>query len=290
MGGRIGEDVRQPGSGKNKDVTDAVEKILAAQLRGDILTVRNQIKVIDSAHSKNKSYLSGSQVHRLIKKVCSHLSLPVKDAQSSPSDRLGDVCVTLNDSSKIWIELKSQTKKLRFGDITQADYVREGTDFARKYAVENPNFDRLIVGDLRVELKLTAGASSLRNWKLSDLWVADLALLVDSQKRKRAGVISAPDLSEFLKRKYLLHICAEGARLVRLDELEPIRSVLAGSQLLVNLKTTNASVAALQVSVDGEPINGRTVFTYHFGYPNAPGRHKLHDLALASSSGLVVFD
>lgn len=290
MGRRIGEYVRKPGSGKNKDVTDAVEKMLAAQLMGDASTVRNQTRVIDLAHRQNNSYLSGSQVHGLIKKVCSHLSLPVQDAQSSPSDHLGDVCVTLKDNSKIWIELKSQTKKLRFRDITQADYVREGTDFGRKYAQENEKFNKLIVGNLRVELKIDSGPTALDNWKLSDLWVADLALLVDSERRKRAGVNYSSDLSKFLERKYLLHICAEGARLVRLDQLEPVRSILAGSQLLVNLKTTNASVAAVQVSVDDALISGRTVFTYHFGYRNAPGRHKLHDFALAVSSGLVAFD
>ena len=282
--------MRQPGSGQNKDVTNAVEKILAAQFRGDASTVRDQIKIIDSAHKLNKSYLTGSQVHKLIKKVCSHLSLAVKDAQPSPSDHLGDVCVTLDDDSKLWIELKSQTKKLRFRDITQADYVREGTDFARKYALLDPKFNRLIVGDLRVELKIDSRDTSLKNWQLSDLWVADLALLEDGRKRKRAGVVDPSDLGEFLKRKYLLHICAEGARMVRLDNLEPIRSVLAGSPLLVTLKTSNLSVAALQVSVDDEIINGRTAFTYHFGYKNAPGRHKLHDLSIASSSKLIVFD
>ena len=60
--------MRQPGSGQNKDVTYAVEKILAAQFRGDASTVRDQIKIIDSAHKLNKSYLTGSQVHKLIKK------------------------------------------------------------------------------------------------------------------------------------------------------------------------------------------------------------------------------
>ena len=38
-------------------------------------------------------FIGGHLVHKLIKKVCSHLSLAVKDAQPSPSDHLGDVCV-----------------------------------------------------------------------------------------------------------------------------------------------------------------------------------------------------
>ena len=282
--------MRQEGSGKSKGATDAVEKMLAARLRGDANAIQEQIKIIDDAYKADLSYMRGKRVFSLIDKTCKYLSLDVLDAEASPSDGLGDVCIKLKDGSKLWVEVKGQTKKAKFRDITQADYVREGTDFAKKFAKLNPAFDKLILGNLRTELALDDGASSIKNWELADLWVADLALLVNEKKRKRAGVNSPADLPKFLKKKYLFHLCMEGARIVRLDQLNPVKQVLSGDKIHTVIKTTNKSVAAIQIAVGEEPTSGRTAFTYHFGYNNAPGRHKLHHFALASSEATKVFN
>ena len=282
--------MRQEGSGLSKIATDAVEEMLAARLRGDANAIQEQIKIIDRAYKADLSYMPGKRVFSLIDQTCNYLSLGVLDAQASPRDRLGDVCIKLKDGSKLWVEVKGQTKKDRFRDITQADYVREGTDFARKFARLNPAFDRLILGNLRIELALDSDTSSIKDWELADLWVADLALLVDEEKRRRAGVESAADLPKFLRKKYLFHICMEGARIIRLDQLNPVKKILSGERICTVLKTENKSVAAIQIAVGEEPTNGRTAFTYHFGYNNAPGRHKLHDFALASSEETKVFN
>jgi hypothetical protein len=166
-----------------------VEEMLAARLRGDANAIQEQIKIIDRAYKAGLSYMRGKRVFSLIDKTCNYLSLEVLDAQANPSDGLGDVCITLKNGSKLWVEVKGQTKKERFRDITQADYVREGTDFAKKFARLNPAFDTLILENLRTEVALDDGAASIKNWELADLWVADLALLV-SEKSANGQVLT----------------------------------------------------------------------------------------------------
>ena len=284
-----GRQMRQPGSGLSKSATDAVEEMLAARLRGDSVSMKKQVKILDKAYKSDQSWMTGERVFDLVDQTCESLALNVKDAQANPSDHLGDVSITLGDGSKLWIEVKGQTKKERFRDITQADYVREGTDFLRKYARLNPNFNKLIAGNLRIELSLDEGAASLKSWNLESLWVADMALLVDEEKRRRAGVHSSADLPKFLKKKYLFHLCMEGARLVRLDKLNSVKALLSGEKFYSVLNTSNKSVASIQIAVGQAPATGRTAFTYHVGYSNAPGRHKLHDFALTSSADVKVF-
>ena len=281
--------MRQPGSGLSKLATDAVEKMLAARLRSDAPTIKQQIKILDKAYESDQSWMTGKRVFDLVDQTCEFLSLDVSDAQVNPRDHLGDISIDISDGSKLWIEVKGQTKKERFRDITQADYVREGTDFLRKYARLNPNFNNLIVGNLRLELSLDDGVASLKSWDLESLWVADLALLVDEEKRRRAGVHLSADLPKFLKKKYLFHLCMEGARLVRLDKLNSVKKVMSGEKFYTVLKTSNRSVASVQIAVGEPPATGRTAFTYHVGYDNAPGRHKLHDFALTSSADVKIF-
>jgi hypothetical protein len=282
--------MRQPGSGLSKLATDAVEKMLAARLRSDAPTIKEQMKILDRAYKSDQSWMTGKRVFDLVDQTCEFLSLDVSDAQVNPSDHLGDVFIKMSDGSKLWIEVKGQTKKERFRDITQADYVREGTDFLRKYARLNPKFNQLIVGNLRLELLLDKNADSLKSWDLEGLWVADLALLVDEERRSRAGVHSSADLPKFLKKKYLFHLCMEGARIVRLDQLKSVKAVLSGEKFHTVLNTSNQSVASVQVAVGEPPRLGRTAFTYHVGYNNAPGRHKLHDVTITSSEDVKVFN
>ena len=281
--------MRQPGSGLSKGATDAVEEMLAARLRSDAPTIKKQIKILDKAYESDQSWMTGKRVFDLVDQTCEFLSLAVSDARANPRDHLGDIPIDISDGSKLWIEVKGQTKKARFRDITQADYVREGTDFLRKYARLNPNFNNLIVGNLRLELSLDDGVASLKSWDLESLWVADLALLVDEEKRRRAGVHLSADLPKFLKKKYLFHLCMEGARLVRLDKLNSVKKVMSGEKFYTVLKTSNKSVASVQIAVGEPPATGRTAFTYHVGYDNAPGRHKLHDFALTSSADVKIF-
>jgi hypothetical protein len=63
----------------------------------------------------------------------------------------------------------------------------------------------------------------------------------------------------------------------------------AGERICKVNKTSNMSVAAIQISVGEGLTNGRTAFTYHFGYANAPSRHKLHHFAIVSSEQTTVF-
>jgi hypothetical protein len=281
--------MRNAGSGLSRVATDAVERMLAAELRGDKSEVKRQSDLIDGAYLRRFSRMQGVEVRKLVEKVAEELNLSVLDAYSSPGDYLGDVKVELRDGTYVWIEVKSQTKKEKFRDLTQADYVREGTDFIRQYARLDSSFDRMLFGDLRLELGLDHVPKFYTSWSLSDLWIADLALLVDESKKRRAKVKTPSELNSFLERKFLLHICMEGARLVRLDRLDPIVRLRNGEIIHHNLKTSNANVASIQVAVGEPPSQGRTAFTYHLGYLNAPGRHKLHDFSFSSSVGAKVF-
>jgi hypothetical protein len=65
---------------------------------------------------------------------------------------------------------------------------------------------------------------------------------------------------------------------------------MSGEKCFAVLKTSNKSVASVQIGVGEPPAIGRTVFTYHIGYSNAPGRHKLHDFAISSSTAVKVFN
>lgn len=203
---------------------------------------------------------------------------------------MADIKVDAHEIGPRWIELKSQTKKKSFGDITQADFIRDGTDFLRAYAANELEFSDLIVDELRLALELDAPMSIGAGWQLPVLWMADLGLLVNDEKKKRAGATSQAGLSRFLEKKYLLHICLEGARLVRLDNLRPIAQLLDGGTLHTKLKLTNkGNIASIQVAANRTPAHNTTDFTYHVGYLNALGRHKLHNAAFDGSEGLQIF-
>lgn len=278
------------GSGKSKGATNAVEELLAAKFRGDTASIAEQLKVLAGEFKNGTSRMSPSDLDSLTTKILGHLSWTVVDAEAGPRDRLGDVRVDLTDGSKCWIEVKAQTMKPKFADITQADFVREGTDFLRSYAQHDNAFGSIIPASLREELNLDAAMLHGTSWGLADLWLADLALLVDDKKKQRAGATTISGLKLFLQKKYFLQFCMEGARIVRLDQLAPISDIINGKAMHTKLKLSNSgNVASVQVRAGAAPSWGATDFTYHVGYKNAPGRHKLHDHAISRSNSLVVF-
>jgi hypothetical protein len=279
------------GSGRSREATDAVEVMLAATVRGDQATISKCVQKIDVAKRHGASRMSGVRVSRLLKIACATLKFDVKDAVPNPIEHLGDIRVTLGNGSQVWIEVKGQTKKKKFADITQADYVRDGTDFLRKYVTATPRLNRMIKGKLRQELAIDAKLTFTADWSLADLWMADLALLETEEKKRRAGVRSPDDLAKFMSKKYLVQISMEGARLLKISELRPVIAHWAGEETQIELDTeSQAKIARIRLAVGATPKRNTTDFTYHVGYKkiHAPGRHKLHNCAIARSPRLTI--
>lgn len=280
------------GSGRSREATDAVELLLAAVIRGDEAEAAKCVKKLDVAKRHGASKMSGLRVRQLMSRACSELNFEVETATANPKEHLGDIRVVLGDGSKVWLEVKGQTKKQRFTDLTQADYVRDGTDFLRSYAKATPKFDKLLTGKLRQELAMDQKLTFTSDWSLGELWMADLALLETEQKKRRAAVLSPDDLKDFMSNKYLIHLSMEGIRYLRISELRPVIAMQSGEKLQIELDVASeAKAAAIRLSVGVVPRSGTTDFTYHVGYKNskAAGRHKLHTLAVSASPFLTVF-
>lgn len=280
------------GSGRSRSATDAVELLLAAILRNDKPEIDKCIKKLDVARKHGASKMAGAKIFRLLRLAATQLAFEVSDAVANPGEHLGDLKVSLGDGSSVWIEVKGQTKKQRFADITQADYVRDGTDFLRAMFQNNADFSRLFDAGLRDELGIDAPLTFTRDWSLADLWMADLALLENETKKMRAGVRTPRDLTRFMEAKYLVHLTMEGVRYLKIANLRPVAALKQGQSLHVELDTRSKSkVAAIRLAVGCKPGNRSTDFTYHIGYKNslAPGRHKLHSFALSEASNIAVF-
>lgn len=283
MGGR--------GSGRSRKATDAVELLFAAVARGDSDSVAKCVAKIDVAKRHGASMMTGARVSRLMQQACSKLMFDASEAVANPPEHLGDICVSLRSGKRVWIEVKGQTKKKEFAAITQADYVRDGTDFLRRYANVNPTFDRLISGQLRRDLALDDALTFTADWDLADLWMADLALLESESKKMRANVRTPADLTRFMNEKYLVHLSMEGVRYLKISELRPVIALHSGDEIKIELDTASSSkVAAIRVAAGITPRHSTTDFTYHIGYKTsqAAGRHKLHNIALSMSPHLVV--
>lgn len=280
------------GSGMSRDATEAVEGLLAAVLRDDDSAILEFLKELDIAHRFGRSKMSGKKVLKLLQKAANSLAFDVADAEAQPNDHLGDVKVTLRTGEFRWIEVKAQTKKTDFAEIVQADYVRDGTDFLRRYDSTSNEFSLRMDPDLRLALELDKPIHSLKSWSLEDLWIADLALLDTEKKKTAANLKTGSDLPSFLERKYLVHLCTSGLRYVRLDNLGPIKAIGEGKKIETVIKTNRASTAAIQISAGRRPGHASTDFTYHVGFKNsnAAGRHKLHNIAWQHSSDVKVFN
>lgn len=280
------------GSGKSRDATEAVERLLAAILRDDRSSVSHEVGELDIAHRTGASKMSGRKILVLLQRASESLAFDAVDAEAQPKDHLGDVKVTLRSGEARWIEVKAQTKKEKFGQIVEADYVRDGTDFLRRFDSVSEEFNTRMNPELRLALELDRPMASLHSWTLEELWTADLALLDTETKKKQAKVSEASDLHTFLERKYILHLCMNGVRYVRLDNLGPIKEMAGGATIRWNIKSNSGSTAAVQVSAGREPSHSTTDFTYHVGFKNsnAAGRHKMHDVAWRTSVNVKQFE
>lgn len=272
---------RRPGSGLGNTTAAAVEELLAAVLRGDKYEAELQAALLRLECGVDRCGMDPDDIVNLLARAVSALDLSVSDALAHPLDGLGDVRASLRDGRQVWFEVKAQTKKDVFAEITQADWVRDETDLLRWLALHDPEFAKRLPPTVRHALVVANPATAFGGWTRDALWIADVALLVNRRARERAGVNQFSDLSRFLAQKYLVHLTRQGVRIIRFDRIIPVAAVLAGEKVAVFIKDTNVTAVSMAFASPGPPVSGGVHFTYHVGYPKGTlGRHKLHAAAL----------
>ena len=273
---------RRPGSGLANITAAAIEELLAAALRGDAAEIEVQRERLRYECSIDRCGMDPDDIAWLVTRAVDELDVNIADAVAQPLDGLGDVRASLMDGSFVWFEVKAQTKKDRFADLTQADWVRDETDLLRWLFYNHGDFAERLppwVADL---LTVADPGMYFRGWDWDWLWVADMALVPSRAARHRAGIDSRDALQDFLDRKFVMHLTREGVRIVRLSLLGPVAGVLAGDPVAVQLNYANQSAASVALASPGPVMRGTVQFSYHLGYPSGVvGRHKMHAVSLA---------
>jgi hypothetical protein len=274
--------IRKPGSGLVNNTTDAAEKLFAEVLSGNEQEALRCVTLIDQQFEQGKSGLSGQQVLEAFQALTPYFDFEVISSEPKPADRGGDV-KSLSEDGPLWFELKMQTMKESFRDLTQADYVRDGTDFLRLLVQTDSEAAGYLTPETKHELDVERDIAS-DEWDLTWLHASDLCLLPDAASRRRVKVETPEELLAFANRKRLVHLTQEGIRMVKISELAPFEELAHGGQLYYELKTSNSNDVSIPMTVEDSLVD----FTYHLGYKNAPGRHKLHARAVERSEQAIV--
>lgn len=280
---------RQPGSGLANVSAAAVEDLLAAVLRSDDADVEVQRDRLQYECSIDRCGMDPDVIVDLVVVAAAGLGLDVADAFAQPLDRLGDVKAVLADGQPVWFEVKAQTKKDRFGDLTQADWVRDDTDFLRWLFHHDVGFANAMPRSVAAFLRVPRPETYFQGWDRDLLWLADMGLVSSRADRERTGVRTTADLIDFLDQKFVVHLTREGIRIVRLSLLTPVAAVLAGTPAAVSLNYANQTAASIALACPGPTGHGRVHFTYHlYDYPTGViGRHKMHALSLVTGPNTI---
>jgi hypothetical protein len=272
---------RQAGSGFATSTATAVEELLAASLRSDAAAADRWERVLRQQRQLGNCGMPPHKIRALVESASSALPFRAASARRALPGGPGDVEAVLDDGSSIWFEVKAQTKKAKFADLTQADWVRDATDALRWLAGSDQEIRRRLKSEV-VKLLTPADSGYFRGWSFSELWLADVALVTSRPDREAVGITKPELLGHFMSHKYFFHLTQEGARATLLSELPPVRDALAGSVVTYALKTNRASLVSIPVQVGGQ--GGGAHFSYHVYPPAVPGvlmgRHKLHARSL----------
>lgn len=273
---------RRPGSGLANASAAAIEDLLAAALRGDVADIEVQRDRLEYECSIDRCGMDPDVIVGLLLVGVEELGLRVRDAIAQPLDGLGDVRAALRDGSAAWFEVKAQTKKDRFADLTQADWVRDETDLLRWMYYDDRDLARSLPAWVAELLEVPRPRTYFRGWDRDTLWLADMALVTSQHARLRAGIDSVDALVDFLDHKFVVHLTREGLRIVRMSLLGPVGGVLSGVPVAVVKNYANQSAISLGFAAPGPADRGAVQFTYHLGYPSGVvGRHKMHAVSLA---------
>ncbi len=280
---------RRPGSGLANATAAAVEELLAAELRRDSGEVAVQRDRLRFECSINRCGMDADLILRLVAEAVGRLDLDVADAYAQPLDRLGDVKASLRGGQTLWFEVKAQTKKDRFGDLTQTDWVRDVTDLLRWQFHHDSHFARRMPASVADVLWVPDPNTYFRGWSRDLLWVADMALLPCRDARQRVGAHTASGLRAFLERKFIVHLTREGIRIVRLSLLTPVAGVVDGAPVAMSINYENETAASIPFACPGPLARGGVHFTYHlYDYPGGViGRHKMHAPSLVAGPNTI---
>ncbi len=278
---------RKAGSGLSGDVATAVEELLAAHLRGDLAAVHRQEQILQLERRRGFCGIDQRTTSLWIKSLVSALALPCATARRALRGSPGDVEAVLHDGTSRWFEVKAQTKKVDFRDLTQADWVRDGTDALAWLAHRDASFQEAAGRTVVRLLRDRVPRGEFKGWTFADLWLADVALVTSEADRVAVGIHTPADLQLFLGEKYLLHITQAGGRLVPLGGLLPVKRVIEGVPLMYQMKKNRVSLISVPLSVSSPS----PAFTYHVYQPDVPGqlkgRHKLHAGAVVGAKRMI---
>lgn len=264
--------------------TNAVEELAAAIFVSDEAAIRKYERVLRGERQANRLRIPPSQLVRWLREIAEGLGLDVRRASKMGSGQPGDIELVLDTGEIQYVELKSQTTKRRWSEITQADWVNDETDALRYLVWTDSEFRALLPSAVRRALTLPDPQAYFSTWSFADLWMADILGRCSLAERAVTGMPTPGDMDDLIERKYFLHISQQGARLAHYRDLGPIRDFRAGLEVEYGFKDNPASLVAVQVAIGGTPSHGTTDFTYHVGYGGGKvHRHKLHHYALARS-------
>jgi hypothetical protein len=272
---------RRAGSGLANLTTRAIEDMWSGALADDQEFFHDAVSEHRRQELRGRSGIETAELATAIVQAVKSLNLDVASSTPRPLDGLGDVRCLLRSGELIWFELKAQTTKPRFGDITQADWVRDDTDFVR-YASLHERVVRSALPPWAIEiLNVDQPDEYFSGWDFNGLWAADMCLLSNRTKREVAGVRRPADLVRFAERKVLVQIAQPGIRMVPFASIAPIKAVLDGSAVDRQFVKANQSAISIQLSSPGRAGRGTTNFAYHVAYPsNVLGRHKMHAISI----------
>jgi len=265
--------------------------MLAARLRGDTGEMADQRHVLDGEVRMGRCGMAPALISTLLDEACQRLGLPVVDAIDQPPGRLGGLRAPRGGGSHVWFEVKAQTKKDRFEDVTQADWVRDATDLLRWLYVYEGEFADRLPPWLQQQLAVDDPATYFAGWDAKSLWLADMSLIPSAEARNRVGLQTVKDLEFLLGRKYLVHLTRQGLRVIPMRSVKPIAGVLGGAPVEMRFNYSNQTAACVHLSSPGPTTRGSIHFTYHFGYPKGPvGRHKMHATSLTDCADALQVD
>ena len=279
--------VRKEGSGLANDTAAAVEELLAARLEGDNDAAQISLELLRREHLLGRCGVEPQTIDGQIGDLLDVWGPSVVHATAQPADQLGDVKFIDHEGIPRWIEVKAQTTKNSFRDITQADWVRDATDFLGVLVELDPEGLSTMLPQWVIDaLDLPSDAGVLG---LDELWVADQALLVNRAARARARALDPAGLWAFLEAKHILHLTRAGVRLIRLSDVPSLQAAMDGRGVHVVLNYGNQTSVSIPTACPGPWRRGLTHFTYHVGYDTGVlGRHKMHALSLERSPSIEI--
>lgn len=282
---------RRAGSGLANTTTAAIESMLAAILCGDKNELDVQRKLLTLERAAGRCGMDPAVVEELLSSAVRQLGFKVKQAMPQPPDRLGDVRALLRDGTTRWFEVKAQTKKDSFSAITQADWVRDETDFLRWLNHHDPDFSHQLPLSLRQLVTVPDPIGYFDGWDRDTLWLADMALVSSRSAREQADIRDVKALREMLERKYVVHLTRQGVKVIPMTSIAPIAGILRDDPVDIGYRSGNITSACIMLSSPGPAGHGFTQFTYHFGYPAGTiGRHKMHSVSLTDCAGTIEVD